>query len=175
MADYKVKKDSSSGEWFVVDSFGYLVTDERDSHLPRAAQRYIYFSTEAEAKQAAVRIQSERENAQRAEEERISQAQRSLRQEREEQHERERAWKKERQDAFLYDSKLHGLITEKDSMSTEVRKLCAEVDSLTGTLQAKQASLSAVEKCVADLQKLIDEHKAAKHSQLSALAEGEKQ
>jgi len=162
MSDYKVKKDSSSGEWLVVDSFGYLVTDERDSHLPRAAQRYLYFPTESEARQAAVSIQSERENAQRAEEERISQAQRSLRQEREEQHQRELAWKKERQDAFLYDSKLHGLIIELDSASAEARKLGEEVNSLSGRLQAKQAALNAVEKCITDLQDLIDKHKTAK-------------
>lgn len=162
MSDYSVKKDSQSGEWIAIDPLGFVVTDERDVLLPRSAQRWIYFGTdEAEAKSAAIRIQKEREAAQKAEEERISRAQRSLRQEREEQHQREQARKTERQQAFLFDSKLHGLITEKDSMSTEVRKLRAEVDSLTGTLQAKQASLSAVEKCVADLQKLIDEHKAA--------------
>ena len=162
MPDYKVKKDSSSGEWLVVDSFGYLVTDERDSHLPRAAQRYLYFPTESEARQNAVRIQSEREAAQRAEEDRISQAQRALRDERDQQHQREEARKTERQQAFLFDSRLHGLIAEKDSMSVEARKIGEEVNSLSGRLQAKQAALNAVEKCIADLQDLIDKHKTAK-------------
>jgi len=162
MSDYKVKKDSSSGEWLVVDSFGYVVTDERDSHLSRANQRYLYFPTESEARQNAVRIQSEREAAQKAEEERISQAQRSLRQEREEQHQRDLAWKKERQQAFLYDSQLHNLLAQQDSANAEARQLRESVSSLTGSLLAKQAALNATQKCITDLQDLIDKHKAAK-------------
>ena len=162
MRDYSAKKDLASGEYIVLDGFGQPVRDPADSSRLRSEQKYLYFANEAEAKQAAKNLQLEYETATRAEEERIACAQRASRAEREAQQQREADWKRERQEAYLFDSKLHGLIVELDSASAEARKIREEVNSLTGRLQAKTAALNAVEKCITDLQDLIDKHKAAK-------------
>jgi len=160
--DYSAKKDLASGEYIVLDEFGQPVRDPVDNSKPRSEQKYLYFANEAEAQCAAKNLQLEYETATRAEEERIACAQRERREEREKKHQQEQARKTERQQAFLFDSRLHGLIAEKDSMSVEARKIGEEVNSLSGRLQAKQAALNAVEKCIADLQDLIDKHKTAK-------------
>jgi len=162
MRDYSAKKDLASGEYIVLDGFGQPVRDPADSSRLRSEQKYLYFANEAEAQCAAKNLQLEYETATRAEEERIACAQRERREEREQKHREEMEWKRERQQAYLFDSKLHGLLTEQDSASVEARKIREEVNSLSGRLQAKQAALNATEKCVTDLQDLIDKHKTAK-------------